>query len=122
MSRHAAYKRSLTKMRELHASLSKQLENFYQANTIANESEIPYLHKSHDILTMQTATLSAMIHSAQIWGTHGGAQVDDAPEGATYDPTQVITTINNQSHQAPVRPLPPCDDWFERVWNEEENP
>jgi len=118
MSRYAAYRRDTAKMRELYTELTRRLESFFQENTISEDSELPYLYKSHDILLTQTAMLSAMIFAAESWGTHGGALVEDAPGGASYCPSQVITTQSGQSYLEPVRPLPDCDDWFERIWNE----
>jgi len=118
MSRYAAYRRNIAKMRELCDRLNLQYKNFFQENTIADDSELPFLYKSHDILLTQIANLSAMIYAAEEWGTHGGALVEDAPPSATYHPNQVIATLSGQSHFEPVRPIPECDDWFERIWNE----
>jgi len=118
MSRYAAYRRNTAKMRELYDNLSLRLKNFYQENTITNDSELPHLYKNHDILITQIAILSAMIYAAEKWGTHGGALVEDTSASASYNPGQVITTLKNQSYFEPVRPIPECDDWFERIWNE----
>ena len=108
MSRFAGYRRSILKMKRLYNELTQYHDN----------NQLPYPYKNN--LITQIAVLSAMILSAETWGTHGGAMVENSPPTATYNPNYVITTTNNKSHFEPVRPIPPCDDWFERIWNEGE--
>ncbi|MCL2360700.1 MAG: FAD-binding protein [Defluviitaleaceae bacterium] len=119
MSKYAAYNRNIDEMRKLYQELSTGKELFFKENTIVSDSEIPYLYKSYDILITQIAVLSAMIFSAEHWGSHGGALVDGkSPRALCFD--QVVTTADGKSFFEPVRPLPNCDDWFEKVWNQEE--
>ena len=118
MTRYAAYRRDTNQMRKLYDDLQQQLKNFFTENTIVDDSQLPYLYKNYDLLTTQIAVLSAMIFAADAWGTHGGALVEDAPAGAAYQADQVVTTAKGKSYFEPVRPLPECDDWFERIWNE----
>jgi len=120
MSHYAAYRRDTAEMRKLYDDLCRRRDSFFQENSIANDSELPHLYKSYDLLITQIAMLSAMIFSADKWGTHGGALVEDATQSAVYQANQVVITADGKSKFEPVRPLPECDDWFERIWNEGE--
>jgi succinate dehydrogenase/fumarate reductase flavoprotein subunit len=122
MNRYAAYNRDLPEMRKLYAECRERLADYFEKTTITNEAEIPALFKCYDLLVTQVAVLSAMIFSAERWGTHGGALVKGAPLGKAAGINEVvfdhvITTCNGESCFEPVRPLPECDDWFERDWN-----
>jgi succinate dehydrogenase/fumarate reductase flavoprotein subunit len=135
MSKYAAYNRDINKMKELHSQFSRDMETFYADNTIRDESGIPLLYKCRDLLATQIAVLSAMIFSAEEAGTHSGALVvkqngAENSESAISESTisksavlkstaHVVTTAAGKSYFEPVRPLPPCNDWFEQMWNEQ---
>ena len=118
MSKYAAYVRDIQEMRKLHEELCRRKENFFAENTIASDEELPSLYKYYDALVTQVAALSAMIFAAEKMGSRGSALVKGAvvDEGEFKD--QIVTTKDGQSFFEPVRPLPPCDDWFETVWND----
>jgi len=118
MSRYAAYNRNTQEMRKLHEHLCSREAIFFQENSIANDTELPFLYKSHDMLLTSIAVLSAMILSAETWKSHGGALVNSTPPELNTTFNQVITTANGKSYFEPIRPLPACDDWFEKVWNQ----
>jgi len=120
MSRYAAYNRDISEMRKLYKDLCTLKEHFFQENTIADDSQLPYLYKSYNLLITQIAALSAMILSAETWGSHGGALVKGTHPNTDLSISQVITTAEGNSFFEPIRPLPECDDWFEKVWNQEE--
>ncbi|MCL2377766.1 MAG: FAD-binding protein [Defluviitaleaceae bacterium] len=117
MSRYAAYNRDIPEMQKLYNDLCTRKELFFQENSIPNDSWLPYLYKSYDMLLTRIALLSAMILSAETLGSHGGALVKGTPCIPNMKFDQVITTVNGKSYFEPVRPLPTCDDWFEKVWN-----
>ena len=121
MSRYAAYNRDATEMRKLFNDLCQRKETFFQDNTIASEAELPFLYKCYDLLITQISILSAMILSAETWGTHGGALVSGSlPDPDILSFNEVVTTDGIKSYLEPVRPIPYTDDWFENVWNQRE--
>jgi len=120
MSRYAAYNRDTNEMQKLYDELCMRKERFFQENTIADDTQLPFLYKSYDLLLTQIAVLSAMILSAKTWGSHGGALVKDEPLASGLAIDQVVTTMEGKSFFEPIRPLPDCDDWFEKIWNQEE--
>jgi len=122
MSRYAAYNRDIPEMQKLYNNLCTQKERFFQENSIANNSELPFLYKCYDLLLTRIAVSSAMLLSAEAWGSHGGALVTSTPPESNMKFDKVITTTSDgKSCFEPVRPLPACDDWFENVWNQRES-
>ncbi|MCL2499429.1 MAG: FAD-binding protein [Defluviitaleaceae bacterium] len=116
MSQFAAYNRDINEMQKLYDQCRERLENYFTQMTVANETDVPALFKCYDLLVTQTAVLSAILFSAREWSSHGGAVVKDAPIKEN-DFKHVIITYNGESRFEPVKPLPVCDDWFERDWN-----
>jgi succinate dehydrogenase/fumarate reductase flavoprotein subunit len=115
MSRYASYNRDVGEMQKLFDECRKRVENYFQDTTIAGDDEIPALFKCYDLLITQTEVLSAMIFAAKEWGSHGGAMVKDTPMSKDCS-DRVVITANGESRFEPVRPIPECDDWFERDW------
>jgi len=129
MSKIAAYTRNLQEMKKLHSKLLTRKAQFFTQNSITNETELSQLHKYYDTLVTQVDVLSAMIFAAENIGSRGSALVEnmleDTLEDIVKDTTpdnqhndKVVTTTNSNSYFEPVRPLPPCNDWFETVWND----
>jgi len=122
MSLHAAYVRNSDEMKKLHTKLCQLRDNFFEENSVQSKAALPQLYKNYDILLTQIAILSAMIFSAKNIGTRGGALVDSHMQSDEKHMDKVINTHHNgESYFEQVRPLPPCDDWFEKVWAEREN-
>ncbi|MCL2572538.1 MAG: FAD-binding protein [Defluviitaleaceae bacterium] len=117
MSRHAAYIRDPKEMASLFEELIQLKENFFKEITIASENELLNLFTFHDTLTTQIAALSAMIYAANEIGSRGSALVKDQPQPSDIHNNQVVITENDKSYVQPVRPLPPCDDWFENIYS-----
>lgn len=115
MSDDAAFLRDPEKMKKLMGELKVTLERRYAA--IAAYSELPALYKYHDTLTAQIAVLSAMILSAESFGSRGSGFVDNGAGVKTVGNMAVITE-NFTSRLEPVRPIPEGGGWFETVWNE----
>ncbi|MCL2527510.1 MAG: FAD-binding protein [Defluviitaleaceae bacterium] len=119
MSRYAAYNRDVAQMEKLHEELCRQRDVFFKENTITCESELSFLYKCYDLLITQVAVLSSMILAGKDMGSHGGALVGGIHPTEDLVVDQVITTAEGKSFFEPVRPLPECDDWFEKVWNQQ---
>ena len=117
MTHYAAYTRNTTEMEKLFEECKRRKANFFTENTIASDDEIPALLKCYDLLLTQIEALSAMLLAAKEWGTHGGALVQNTPL-ITDKSDHVILTQQGISQFEPVRPIPECDDWFERDWAE----
>ena len=118
MSHHAAYMRDTAQMQKLHAELCDYRDKYWSNKS--EKSDLATLHKDYDLLLTQIAVLSAMIFSAKEIGSRGGAVVDGKPLSAnvkSFDDRVVITTSAGSTFE-PVRPMPQPDDWFEKVWNE----
>jgi len=117
MSKHAAYVRSTSKMKELYDELHSRKENFFADNPVASKEQLWDLYKYYDALVTQIEVLSAMIFAAERMGSRGSALVEDAPMDTGQCNNQVVTTLNGKSYFEPVRPLELGNDWFETVWN-----
>ena len=118
MSKHAAYVRDIDEMKKLHEKLSSKKADFFEKNQTTDADGLPALHKRYDALVTQVAVLSAMIFSAENIGSRGSALVNGkAADTGKYD-DKIIITKDGRSYFEPVRPIPPCDDWFENVWSD----
>ena len=118
MSEHAAYVRDIDEMKRLREKLLIEKADFFEKNHVDDKSELPALHKRYDALIVQISVLSAMIFSAENIGSRGGALVNGKAVDAGEFDDKVIITKDGKSYFEPVRPIPPCDDWFENVWGD----
>jgi len=118
MSLNAAYVRNTDEMEKLHTKLCLLRDSYFEKNIAQSKADLANLYKNYDILVTQIAVLSAMIFSAKNIGTRGGALVSNNKAGIEKHMDKVISTYDGESYFEPVRPLPSCDDWFEKVWAE----
>lgn len=136
MSLAAGHIRDPEGMRRLAEQTARELAAFWEQAGVASPRELPALLKNRDILITRQALLSAMLFSAEAFGSHGSCLVP-MPGGIPVSPHlpafayrppqgdfigQVLLTERKgegfSSHLAPVRPLPQPDNWFETVWRE----
>ena len=126
MSKNFAFLRSLPDMRESIKALSADLASFTQDNKWKNPLDIPHLYKNLDIIKMQNVIGSAILYTAESFGSRGSAFVTDGgdfmercpiPE-LTEGREKVVVANGKEINCVPVRPIPTRELWFERAWNE----
>ena len=119
MSRHAAFLRNPAKMKELQDELINIHKRFWRDTTVSACHELPALYKYYDTLTTQIAVLSAMIISAEVFGSRGSGLTHGSIGGAeNYAENAVVMTGNCVSRIEKVRQIPEGGGWFETVWND----
>ena len=125
MSKSFAFLRSLPDMRAALADISADLDAFTAENRWASPLDIPQLYKNLDIIKMQRLIGSAILYTAERFGSRGSAFVTDGgdvmdrcplPEN-TEGRGQVVVASDGEIKCVPVRPIPERELWFERAWN-----
>lgn len=125
MSKSFAFLRSLPDMRAALADISADLDAFTAENKWASPLDIPQLYKNLDIIKMQRLIGSAILYTAERFGSRGSAFVTDGgdvmdrcplPEN-TEGRGQVVVASDGEISCVPVRPIPERELWFERAWN-----
>ncbi len=129
MSSIAAHMRNLEEMRRFLQDSEKEIQNFFDLVSITDERQLPVLFQTYDMLLTQSAVLSAMIVSAEVFGNRGSAMVektenlDEKADGAgekDWDKQwKIVTDWDGKtfiSRLEKVKPIPPENDWFEVVW------
>jgi len=114
MSDCASFLRNPQKMKNLLNIFASMLES--SDLSVAAQSELPAFYKFCDTLTTQTAVLSAMILSAEVFGSRGSGLVEGLESGGNKN--SVVITEGFSSRIEPVRPIPEGGGWFETVWNQ----
>ena len=123
MSKYASFLRNPAQIERMLEEFTAFRDRFWDETVIANISEVPFVHKSYDILVTQIAALSAILLSAKEAGSRGSAMVEGS--GANNPAAdKVIVTDESGSRFEPVRRIPEGGGWFETVWREfnEKNP
>ena len=129
MSGNFAFLRSIPEMKAALPEIEKDLRAFAEKNKWANADEIPALFKNLDIIRMSRAIATAILYTAERFGSRGSGFVLDGgnfmdriprPEDETGR-GQIVTVTKNGEELAievvPVRPIPAGRDlWFEKVW------
>lgn len=127
MSSVAAHMRNRREMAAYFAESQREAEHFFETVSILDAGQLPLLFHAYDMLLTQCALLSAMLLSADVFQSRGGAMVTDAEktgkppfgeDGKTenqklitvWDGTRFVSTLE------PVRPIPRSEDWFEAAW------
>ncbi|MBP3315694.1 MAG: FAD-binding protein [Clostridia bacterium] len=115
MSRVADFARSSAGMEALLARVKKLKKSFFETVRISDVSESAELFKLYDTVLTQISTLSAMLLSAKVIGTHGAAIVDGiaSTEGKTRESRTV--TRGELSSIEPISPMPDPELWFETL-------
>ncbi len=125
MSKNFAFLRSLPDMREAVAEVSADLEAFAENNKWARPLDLPHLYKNLDIIKMQKLIGSAILYTAERFGSRGSAFVTDGGDVMDRRPLpenpdgrgQVVVASAGEIKCVPVRPIPERELWFERAWN-----
>ena len=115
MSRVADFDRSTEGMKALSRRVSHICDNFFDIAVIENDSQISELYKLYDMVLTQRATLSAMLCSAEILGTHGSAFVDRQPDGLISRRETRTLTKGAVSYMENVSAMPMPELWFETL-------
>ena len=115
MSRVADFARSSDGMEALLARVKELKESFFETVRTSDVSESAELFKLYDTVLTQISTLSAMLLSAKVIGTHGAAIVDGiaSTEGKTRESRTV--TRGELSSIEPISPMPDPELWFETL-------
>ena len=116
MSRVADFDRNRDGMNALFSKVDKLCGEFFDVVEINDLTQTAELFKLYDMVLTQRATLSAMLCSAEVIGTHGSAFVDRLP-GACADTPRATRTLTKgaHSHLAPISPMPQPELWFETL-------
>ena len=115
MSRVADFDRSTVGMKALFGRVDSLCEGFFDEVTVASKSELTELFKLYDMVLTQRSTLSAMIHSAEVVGTHGSALVDGESVRDTRALTMRTVTKGVKSYSESISPMPTPELWFETL-------
>ena len=115
MSRVADFDRSTVGMKALFERVDSLCESFFDEVTVASKSELTELFKLYDMALTQRSTLSAMIHSAEVVGTHGSALVDGESVRDTSALTMRTVTKGAKSCSESISPMPTPELWFETL-------
>ena len=126
MSRVAAQVRDVAGMEELRLRLAHVADELDCQTSVSAARQLPSLLKLRDTVCTQRSVLDAMLVSAKVFGSRGGALV--VGEGGTRAPAatgdadlQTVTKFGPDgphSHTEEVAPIPATDAWFENVWAE----
>lgn len=119
MSRSAAVLRDPEEMAALESDLAAAVDRLGFPDSAAGQ-------KTLDLLRSARLVIRAMQYAARREGSTGGGLAlckDGRPLlNLHYRPgkesTNILMTAENRNFYRPRRPVPPADDWFERVWTE----
>ena len=125
MSKSFAFLRSLPDMRAALADISADLDAFSVENRWASPIDVPQLYKNLDIIKMQKLIGSAILYTAERFGSRGSAFVTDGGDVMDRRPLpentegrgEVVVASAGEIKCVPVRPIPERELWFERAWN-----
>ena len=116
MSRVADFDRDTTGMKALLSEVNTLCKTFFETVEITDESETAEAWRLFDMALTQRATLSAMLCSAEVLGSHGSAFVDKRPPDLSAPPRTTRTvTVGDSSAMLPVSPMPDPELWFETL-------
>lgn len=120
MSDFAGFKRKIPQMIELKTDIETLLATWETSVSPSNNSIKDYF-TTRDQLLSSAAILSAMIYSAQKYGSTGGCVVDEAAFYKDPPREQLITNIKDTTFNTKAEktePLPENNTWFETSWAE----
>ncbi len=115
MSRVADFDRSLVGMKALFDKADGLCNTFFETAVIEDQTQVAELFKLYDMLLTQRATLSAMICSAEVIGTHGSALVDRKPVVKAGQRQNRTLTKDTVSYTEKISPMPNPELWFETL-------
>jgi succinate dehydrogenase/fumarate reductase flavoprotein subunit len=115
MSMYAAFQRDVS---ELNRILNELLVT-YDSIKVPPRDELPDYFKAKDLILTQINMLSAMIYSAESFGSRGAALVCGL--SGTDDLSKIVLTHAGKSFIEHVRPIPESGGWFEKIWHEYTN-
>ena len=129
MSGSFAFLRSIPDMKAALPGIGEDLEQFVQKNRWASPDEIPDLFKNLDIIRTSRAIATAILYTAERFGSRGSGFVLDGGDFMDRIPRpedesgrgQIVTVKKDgdglKIEVVPVRPIPVGRDlWFEKVW------
>ena len=124
-------------MEKAFAEIRQELNVLAATVGVAGTADLYRAYKLKDLLTVQYATLAAMIDFSKTVGTTRGSalycdKAGDLREGleelfrfrldatGTNGSVQQVQLKGNAAEITwrPVRPMPACDDFFENVWRQ----
>ena len=129
MSGNFAFLRSIPEMKAALPEIEKDLKAFTDKNKWATTDEIPSLFKNLDVIRMSRAIATAILYTAERFGSRGsgfvldgGNFMDRIPRPEDESGRERIVTVKKDGEDlkidvVPVRPIPAERDlWFEKVW------
>lgn len=128
MSKHFAFLRDESAMKSALAEIEAELLFFTRRNKWAKKTDLSALFKNYDIARMQQAIGSAILYTAERFGSRGSGMVTDGPfMERTINPedesgrAKAVTVKHDYRltvYEKDIRPLPERNLWFEKVWAE----
>ena len=125
MSKNFAFLRAIPDMKTAISEISEELRRFTDKNQWARALDVPQLYKNLDIIRMQELIGSAILYTAEHFGSRGSAFVTDGsdvmkrlplPEN-TEGRALVVVAGRDGINCVPVKPIPERELWFEKAWN-----
>lgn len=123
MSRSAAFIRDAAAMKELEQKIKDTLCSYDDTVCFEKDGNPVPFYTVYDQLVTSCAVLDAMIRSAELYGSSGGAVVRGVSavndNGASH--YRLVTVKSDggfKTEKETVRPVPSDDTWFENVWAE----
>lgn len=136
MSACGAHMRSSAAIEEL---LTKIEEGFSQLDAIAQDmcpADLPGWFKLRDLLLTQQAIVKSILYAGRFIGSRGGSvYCAEKPDLTSAKKIHAIDAVENEGFAdkllcysldkgcsfQQVRPIPKCENWFEKVWSEYNN-
>ena len=128
MSKHFAFLRDEGAMKNALAEIEAELLFFTRRNKWAKKTDLSALFKNYDIARMQQAIGSAILYTAERFGSRGSGMVTDGPfmerkikpedESGRAKAVTVKHDYRLTVYEKDIRPLPERNLWFEKVWAE----
>lgn len=130
MSEHFAFLRNIEDMETGVAAADENFLNFRADNRWEKPSEIAELFRNYETVRMQQAICRSMLYAAKKFGSRGSSFVLRGGDFLTEQPVpentegrgRVVTAravgADIEVSDRAVRPIPPRELWFEKVWNE----
>lgn len=133
MSECGAHMRNSEGLKELGEKIALQLS---QLDALAQDicpADLPGWFKLRDLLLTQQAIVSSILYAGSFIGNRGGSvycsttpdltsaakiQAIDVTENEGFADKLLCYSADNGCSFKPVRPIPQCENWFEKVWND----
>lgn len=119
MSECALFRRDITRMTLLLSDIENTLGDYFTSVGVSRKSELADYYRTYDTLITQRYVLSAMLASAERFGSHGSSlAVGNIKSNIISAASETAVTDNERTYFRAVHPIPDPELWFETVWAE----